>query len=142
MYQPRYFNVQELVPPSIYEDRQEKAIELIDERALITLDCLRETFGTCTVNDWCFGGEYEQLGLRTPEAKEFSQTSQHSFGRAMDCKFENIPADEVRSYILENRLRFPYITFIEDSVSWLHFDVRNCQRIVLWNTDTKEANLV
>ncbi len=142
MYQPRYFKVQELVPPSVFSDRGDKAIELIDERVLLTLDDLRETFGPCTINDWIFDGSYSQSGLRTPDAKEYSPTSQHSFGRAMDCKFKNYSADDIRNHILENRLLFPYITFMEDNTSWLHFDVRNCQRIVLWNPDTKQARQV
>ncbi len=139
MYQPKHFTVQELVPQSIYEQRKEKAIELIDERVLVTLDQLRETFGPCTVNDWCFGGDYSQSGLRTPEAKEYSPTSQHTFGRAMDCKFKEYEAQEVRRHIVENRIIFPYITFMEEGISWLHFDVRNCQRIVLWNPNNNRS---
>lgn len=142
MYQPKHFKVQELVPPSIYEKRKEKAIELIDERVLITLDQLREFFGLCTINNWNFGGNFSQSGLRTPEAKEYSPTSQHSFGRAMDCKFRDHKAEDIRQHILNNRLLFPYITFMEDGVSWLHFDVRNCQRIVLWNPNTNRSKLV
>lgn len=142
MYSPKHFDVQELVPPSIYEQRKEKAIELIDERVLITLDQLRETFGSCTVNNWNFGGSFSQSGLRTPEAKEYSFTSQHSFGRAMDCKFSDYEAKDVRLHIIESRLVFPYITFMEDGVNWLHFDVRNCQRIVLWNPETNRSRLV
>ena len=142
MYQPKHFKVQELVPPSIYEKRKEKAIELIDERVLITLDQLREIFGPCTVNDWSFGGSFSQSGLRTPEAKEYSPTSQHSFDRAMDCKFSEYEAEEVRAEILDNRILFPYITFIENEVSWLHFDVRNCERITLWSPNINKAILV
>lgn len=144
MYTPRFFDVQELVPPSIYEDRGPKAIELIDERVLITLDKLRETFGTCTVNDWSFtsDGLYTQSGLRTVESEEYSPTSQHTFGRAMDCKFKEVSAEEVRQRVIENQPLFPYITFIEDDVSWFHFDVRNCERITLWSPNTGQALIV
>lgn len=142
MYITKHFEVQELVSPDIYEVRGPKAIELIDERVLITLDKLRETFGPCTVNDWLFSGDFCQSGLRTIEAPEFTQTSQHTFGRAMDCKFRDNSAQEVRLRVIENKPLFPYITFIEDDVSWFHFDVRNCERITLWSPTTGLAKIV
>lgn len=61
MYQPVYFKVQELVPPSIYDQMGDRALILLDDRAVITLDSLREHLGKCIVNDWCFGGHYEQV---------------------------------------------------------------------------------
>lgn len=142
MYLPKHFQAYELVPPAIYQNRGEKSFELIDERVLITLDTLRETFGPCTINDWYWGGSFEQSGLRTPDAPEYSPTSQHSFGRAMDCKFKEITAAEARARVIEHRLLFPYITFMENDVSWFHFDVRNGQRIVLWSPVTKQSEMV
>ncbi len=142
MYKPRFFKVQELVPPSVYKKMGERAISLIDERVLITLDQLRLKLGLCTVNDWCFGGKFEQSGLRTDECKEFSPTSQHAFGRAMDCKFRDHSAEEVRKFVINNRAKFPYITFIETDVSWFHFDVRKGERLTLWSPKTGKSKVV
>ncbi len=142
MYRPRFFKIQELVPPSVYGDQGSKALRLIDDRALMTLDQLRLKFGLCTVNDWCFGGQYEQSGLRTPEAPEYSPTSQHTFGRAMDCKFRDHSADEVREFIINNKSAFPFIVFMEIDISWFHFDVRNGERITLWSPETGESRVV
>lgn len=142
MYLPHYFQPYELVPPDIFASRKDKSFELIDERVLITLDTLRENFGPCTINDWHWGGRFGQSGLRTPDAPEYSTTSQHSFGRAMDCKFKEITAEEARNRVIENRLLFPYITFLENDVDWFHFDVRNGQRIVLWSPVTKKSQIV
>ena len=142
MYQPRHFIVQELVPPSVYDRLGDRALILVDERSVITLDVLRDNLGKCIVNDWCFGGHFEQSGLRTDECPEFSPTSQHTFGRAMDSKFEKYSASEVRKFVIDNKELFPFITFIEDDVSWFHFDVRNCERITLWSPNTNEAKLV
>ena len=142
MYLPRHFQAYELVPPKIFASRKDKSFELIDERVLITLDTLRVTFGPCTINDWYWGGEFEQSGLRTADAQQFSPTSQHTFGRAMDCKFKEHPAAEIRDQVIQNRLLFPYITFMEDDVDWFHFDVRNGQRIVLWSPVTQKTQLV
>lgn len=142
MYIPRHFQPQELVPPNIYDLRGDKSIELIDERVLLTLDTLREVFGSCIINDWSFGGGYSQSGLRTSESEDFSPTSQHTFGRAMDCKFKEVSAAEVRKRVIEYKSMFPYITFIEDDVTWFHFDVRNGERIILWSVVTGNSSIV
>ena len=142
MYTPRFFKAQELVPPEIYNLRKDRSFELIDERVLMTLDNLRLTFGVCTVNDWLWNGQFSQRGLRTPDSEEYSSTSQHSFGRAIDCHFQNYEAQEVRDFIIKNREKFLYIAFLEDDVSWLHFDVRNCQQITLWSPLTKKSRIV
>lgn len=142
LYTPRFFKTQELVPEDIYNLRKERSLELIDDRVLITLDNLRLIFGVCTVNDWLWNGQFSQRGLRTPDSDEYSATSQHSFGRAIDCHFRDCEAQEVRDFIINNREKFIYITFLEDDVSWLHFDVRNCQPIMMWSPFTKRSRIV
>lgn len=142
MYQPRFFKTQELVPPSIYKRMGERSLSLIDDRVLVTLDKLRRMLGPCTVNNWCFGGHYEQSGLRTSECKEFSPTSQHAFGRAMDCKFRDHTAEEVRQFVIRNKDTFPFITFIESDVNWFHFDVRNGEPLTLWSPKTGKSRVV
>lgn len=142
MYKPRFFKVQELVPPAIYEARGEQALALLDDRVLLTLDQLRVQFGVCTVNDWLWGGQYSQRGLRTPEAVEYSPTSQHSFGRAMDCHFAKVEAAEVRQWLLSHGDQCVHITFLEDDISWLHFDVRNGDRLTLWSPVTHQSRRV
>ena len=140
-YIPKFFQAYELVPPDIYHLKKDKCFELIDVRVLITLDDLRMFFGPCIVNDWHWGGHFEQSGLRTSDAPEYSPTSQHTFGRAMDCKFKKASADKVRQFVIETRL-LPHITFLEDDVDWFHFDVRNTEQIVLWSPVTKKSRLV
>ncbi len=117
--------IKELVSRKVFLDRGEKAWSLLDERALKTLDRLREKFGPITINDWSWGGSNEYRGLREPECKIGADYSQHRFGRAFDCKFRDISADTVREYILSNPKEFPFITSLEMNVTWLHFDVRN-----------------
>ena len=141
-YIPKFFQAYELVPPDIYHLKKNKCFELIDVRVLVTLDGLREMFGPCTVNDWHWGGQLEQSGLRTTDAPEFSPTSQHTFGRAMDCKFKKASAAEVRQFVIKNRQSFPHITFLESDVDWFHFDVRNTKPIVLWSPVTKKSSVV
>lgn len=125
MYQCEHFNIKELVSQNVYADRGQKAWQLLDERALKTIDKLRKVFGPTTINDWQWGGANEYRGFREPECKIGAQYSQHRFGRAFDCHFRDVPARQAREYILQHLKEFPYITSLEMNVRWLHFDVRN-----------------
>jgi hypothetical protein len=123
------FRIEEFVDPEIYKVRGEKAWELIDVRIIITAEALKKRFplGTMTINNWVWGGDRLWSGLRTPRSKYYSETSQHSFGRALDCVFSAYSAKEVRQYVITNPEEFPYVTGIEDfdNMSWVHLDCRN-----------------
>lgn len=131
MYKCEYFAIHELVPPHVFAERGEKAWELLDERLLISLDLLRKRFGPMTVNNYYWGKDREWSGLRTSDSPYYSRFSQHSFGRAADCLFKNKTAEEVRKEIINypDSSDFELIGSVELGVSWLHFDVRNCERI-------------
>lgn len=127
-YKCEHFNIKELVAPDVYNERGDRAWALLDERALKTLDKLREVFGSVTVNDWAWGGAFTQSGLRTAGDEYFKKYSAHSFGRGFDCKFKHATPLEVQEYILANPDEFPYIARIENAKvtkSWLHFEVGN-----------------
>ena len=137
----KYFKIEELVPRHIYNAWGDSAWWFLDYRALKTLEWVREHLGPCTVNDWLWGGSYEQSGLRTFEfymqdditTKDTAKLqiamscSQHKYGRGFDSKLQNYTAEEARQYIKDNweehGLGWP-IT-LEEGVSWLHSDTRN-----------------
>ena len=123
----QYFEIHELVPQHIYEKYGERAWKFIDDRLILTLDTLKETFsnGTMTINNYKWGGNRKWSGLRTPISSWYSETSMHSFGKAADMVFSNYTADDVRAYILKNLDLFPYIKGLELGVSWVHLDTRN-----------------
>lgn len=126
-YRPKFFDLRELVPPDVYATRGQAAWELLDPRALVVLDGLRETFGPCTVNDWHLGGSYKQSGLRDPVTGTGARLSQHKAGRAFDCKFKDATPREVFDQLLEHTEEWPLLTVLEDvehTPTWLHFDVR------------------
>ena len=129
MYKCKHFAIHELVPPDVYKERGERAWELLDDRLLITVDALRDMYGQMTINNYFWNGPRHWSGLRTPDSPYYSPYSQHTFGRAADCLFEVHTAEHVRNEILANRTMFEHINSIELGVSWLHFDVRNTQRI-------------
>jgi len=131
MYKCDHFVIEELVDPATHADRGEKAWELLDNRLLWTLDRLRVRYGKMTVNNWLWDGDRSWSGLRTSDSPWYSTYSQHSFGRAADCLFGDVTVEQVRADILNDpdHEDFKYINSVELSVSWLHFDIRNCNRI-------------
>lgn len=130
MYKCKYFKIHELVPPELYKkykDEEHRLWLLFDDRVLRTADALREKFGSAVVNDWYNGGNFSQSGLRTKESESYSETSQHTYGRALDLKFKGVDPQKIRDYIIDNPVEFYYIKGIEDfdKMSWVHIDVRN-----------------
>ena len=136
MYQCKFFQIRELVPPDIFDKRGDRAWELLDERLLFTLDGLRGRYGRMTVNNWHWGGDRMWSGIRTPGSPFYNESSQHSLsrGRAADIIFSEISAEDVRADILahQNEPPFDLIMAMETGVPWLHIDVRNCDRIKLF----------
>lgn len=131
-YKCKHFKIYELVPPHIYEQRKEKAWQLLDNRMLWTIDLLRDLYGPIIINNYHSGRPRTCSGLRTPECEIYSPTSQHSFGRAFDCIFTETDVEKIRQDILENThtCAYQYITAMELNTSWLHIDCRNCDRIL------------
>jgi hypothetical protein len=129
MYSCRHFKIYEIVPPSVYEKYGERAWWFLNPSLLELADALRDDFGSCTVNDYKWGGKFSQSGLRTSESQYYNPFSQHALGNALDMKFK-ISADEVREQIKSNPDKYlaiaPSIT-LEEGVSWVHIDVRNAE---------------
>lgn len=124
-FEPKHFIPQEYVPPEIYEQLGDKSILLIDYRILKTDDTIREYFGVpVIINNWHKGGKRKYSGFRTAECNVGARWSQHRYGRASDKLLTGIDIKKVRKEILINQKHFPYITVIEDGVSWLHTDCR------------------
>ena len=123
----KYFKAHELVPPNIYINFGESSFKFMNKELIMTIDMIKEKFnkGTMTINDYKWKGDRQFSGLRTTDSPDYSHTSQHSLGNAIDCIFSDYTAEEVRTYILANLNEFPYIKGIELDVSWLHIDCRN-----------------
>lgn len=128
MYRCKHFSIYELVYPEVYHSRGDRCWELLDERALRMLDALRNRFGEIIVNDYQFGGNYKESGLRSFTTSTGAALSQHRFGRAFDCKPKETPLHDMYSYVSTHPSDFPLITTLENidaTASWMHFDVRN-----------------
>ena len=124
-YTAKKFKIEELVPEIVFNDRGQKAWQLIDHRLIANLDALREQVGVSMVcNNWSTGGNRTQSGLRVAGQSHHRPYSQHSFGRAVDLVC-SIDAEEIRQMIKDRRIILPHPATFEEDVNWVHMDVRN-----------------
>lgn len=116
----------EYIPKELYLKhigKEHRLISLLNEDLILGDQMLRNKFGIITINNWWDGGSYNQSGIRTIDAPEYSETSQHPYGNASDKKFKTASAEEVREYI-KLHWRVLKIACIENGVSWVHSDCR------------------
>ena len=128
-YRCQHFEIRELVDEQTHKLFKEHFGErhyegflwrLFDEGLLRSIDELRDKFGSCTINDWHRGGNFNWSGLRTPLSPWYSEGSRHSVGGAFDLKFKNFTADQIRDSL---RSVCPSgIKRIELGTSWVHVD--------------------
>jgi hypothetical protein len=125
-YESKFFCPQEYVPPEVFDTLGDKSILLIDDRVLKTDDTIRDFFGKpVTINNWHTGGTRKYSGFRPHDCKDVGAPwSQHRFGRASDKIIQDVTAEFARSVIMDHRQLFPFVSCIEDGVSWLHTDCR------------------
>lgn len=128
----KYFKIQELVSPDVYLDYKDRAWLFIDHKLIETLDILRGYFKVpITVNDWLWGGEFTERGLRENTSSIVTDhtdagdiyISAHVLGKAADFDVKGYTAHEVRQKIIEIQDYLPYNIRLEDRVDWVHLDV-------------------
>lgn len=144
-YRCKHFSIKELVTPQMYSDWGDKCWSLFDDRLLRMIDMLREELGPCVINDWSWGGNFQHSGIRDEHfygsaEKYLASRSQHKYGRAVDLKFNKMPAQEVRKYLIEHKDQYADIKFVEcgplrsgKNMDWVHIDVRNEQYLYCWS---------
>lgn len=136
MYKCKYFKLQELVCPHVYEKYGEKAWEFFDKNFLKDLDTVREVLGVpIIINNWKAGGSYSESGNRCTKCSIVSSNiekgtlnmSAHNLFEAVDMKPKGLTIKESVEKIMDNSHRFKAIKRIEDpdyTSTWLHVDVR------------------
>lgn len=138
----KYFKIQELVSEKVYRKYGEKAWEFIDPNLIKAIDLLREHFNKpITVNNWLWGGNLEQRGLRANKDeivvnKKDYYISQHCLGKAVDFNIKGLSTQEVYEEILKNKDKFYLISRIEnikDTPTWVHIDVANTDKFIIFN---------
>jgi hypothetical protein len=123
------FIIQEFVPEHIYRTFKEKSIWFINPRMALFAQWLKDyTKSTVTINDWAFGGRFQNSGFRAPDCRTGAALSQHRFGNAMDVKVKGYSADKIRDIIRENFAHlhkvFGLTTIEKNTPTWVHVDFR------------------
>lgn len=133
----KYFTIEEFVSPEVYKKYGESAWQFIDERLIETMDTIREYFGKpVTINDWVFGGNLKQRGLRTnvdqividKTLQNKLYVSQHVLGKAADFNIAGYTVKEVYEAIKANSKLFKHIKrmeHIDSTPTWVHIDLAN-----------------
>ncbi len=66
MHKPKHFQTYELLPEDFYEAHKHLGDDrlwlMFDDRALQTVDWLRDVYGPITLNDWRWGGRNHYRG--------------------------------------------------------------------------------
>ena len=136
-YLPKYFTIDELVCPHIYDKFGEIAWQFFDQRLLITLDTLRERFNKpIFVNDWQVHGRFDERGFRCIQCDLVKKAikekrlyvSPHMTGQGADFDVQGLLAEEVRQWIIKNQNLLPYPIRLENGVSWVHLDTRDADK--------------
>ena len=151
----KYFKVQEVVPKHIYLKRGDQAINAMDKDLLTFIDCFRGWLPSIykgkisvVVNSWLWDKNGTHFrGLRTTNSKHYSQTSMHTFGKALDFDVYVdgvlLAASVIRKLIIDNRnIDFMRaIKFIEDGVNWVHVDTRTTDStdLIVWCFKTEKV---
>jgi len=133
----RHFKAHELVHPKIYEMYGEGSINFLHPKLRTTIDDIRDYFNTkMTINNYYWGGNLKNRGLRPYLIDKYAKYSQHKLGMAVDFDIAGMTADEVRQVILDDKdcEAFRHINRMELGVSWVHIDLKEtASRIYTFN---------
>lgn len=139
MLQLMNFKSYELVGSRVHNLLGDNSLKLFKENFLFDMDNfvtdLKADLGckSVVINDWFWGGAYDDSGYRDNLSTEGSSTSFHRKGMALDLKFVGISLDQAYEYLLKNKYRYPSIKRVESLNAtrsnnkyggWLHIDCK------------------
>ena len=127
----KFFRIDELVCPHVYQRDGELAWQYFPDALLEQLIVIREIVGTMIVNNYSSGGQFSQRGLRCTlcslvSAKSNAKmlyASAHIMGQGIDFASPTKTAEEIRNLLIENADKLPHPMRLEKSVKWVHFDM-------------------
>lgn len=144
MHKCKHFAIHELVPPELLSQYGRKSWKYLDKGMLIDLDTLRDhvferTGQYLVINNWKWGGQYSESGLRVPSSTCYNPFSAHTFGKAFDVKLSGwfkgdftYDLDWLQNLIRELKSKglLPAITEMElgtigKKIPWCHIGGRN-----------------
>lgn len=135
------FVLAEFCHPDIYNHPAigTRCIDWLNIHLIPTVQLLRDDMGPLTINDWEWGGNYVDSGLRVFNDNKYAVFSSHKGGNAVDIKPKKVTCAELYYHILNNQHKYPYISRIENiehTPTWVHIEVSSSARlgeIVIFN---------
>ena len=127
----KYFTIQELVSPEIYELLENDAWKLLDQKLIETIDFIRESLGIPLIcNNWHWGGSRKNCGMRSKTCTTGAKKSLHKSGQAVDLISTKMSAKEIRNKLEQIQDELPYPIRVEKwddngELSWVHIDTGN-----------------
>lgn len=124
------FDLREFIYPELYYQFGNNSIWFISPCIVNIAQWLRDTTGKrVTINNWHWGGQYKESGLRAFNTATGGLLSLHKFGEAIDPKVEDMTPPEVHQLIKANftELSKLGLTTLEDvayTPTWTHIDCR------------------
>lgn len=125
-----YFKIQEFVSNAIYQQYGEKSIWFIDPRIQKLANFTRKFFNkSVTINNWLWGGSYDQRGFRDTELSIGAKLSQHRCKAAIDINVAGMTPKAVFEAIMANEKVFmaaglTCLEDIADTPAHVHMDIR------------------
>jgi len=121
----KHFNIKELVSRKTYEEYGTGAWRLFDPKVIEVIDWIRDQLNApITVNNWCWGGNFENRGYRDENCTVGAVKSAHKQGMALDFDVKGMSSYEVRQWLFHNAEDLPHPIRCEEGVNWVHIDTR------------------
>jgi hypothetical protein len=135
IYRSRHFKIHEVVCPHVLAGFSEtQAWSFFDERLLMTVDFLGDQLGIIYANNYFWGGNKDERGIRcilcseviSKSRKNKLYCSAHIRAQALDFVVKKMASDKVGLWIMSNYLVFPFPIRIEKNrIGYTHLDVCN-----------------
>lgn len=146
MYRPNDFKIHELVPPQeLQRFGEDLCWSFLNPLLLVTLQTIRNRHGALLVNSAArgmvqrgFRGEafVSQTSGANVSAKRLNYIrsgSAHKRGDAIDATPLKTTVAAIHQDFKDHPELYPFLSFVETDVSWLHIDVRNSPNITFWS---------
>jgi len=138
MYKCKYFKIEELVSPELYNSLgEQKCWELLPEIVKQQLDAIRDEFYIYSsmgiiINNWANGGQYKYSGVRPVDCNIGAANSFHKKWIAFDLKASQIQnTDKLQEFmrIMAKSFNIARVEKFEHTPSWVHIEIATDQYV-------------
>lgn len=122
------FVLSEFCHPTIYNHPSigVRCIDWLNCQLIPTVQLIRDDMGPLIINDWEWGGNYVDSGLRVFNDNKYAALSSHKGGNCVDLKPQKVSCAELYYHILNNQHKYPHISRLENieyTPTWVHVEV-------------------